>query len=73
MEASEEGRLMQSSSITFDKDNPSGSILSGAAAKDSEPLGFEPESNPMAQPAELPCGLGRGLCPADSDADSVGI
>ncbi len=50
VEASEKGRPGQSSSITFDKYNPSGSVLSGAAAKDSEPLGLEPTSNPMAQP-----------------------
>ncbi len=52
VEASAVGRPAQSSSITFDKDNPLGFALSGATAKDSELSGSEPDSNPTvtAQP-----------------------
>jgi hypothetical protein len=49
VEASAEGRQRQSSRITFDKDNPVGVVLSGAAEKDSELLGSEPNSN-LTQP-----------------------
>ncbi len=44
VEASAEGRQLQSSSITFDKDNPVGFVLSSAAEKDIELLGSEPNS-----------------------------
>ncbi len=47
VEANAVGRPAQSSRITFDKDNPTGSVLIGAAAKDSELAGTKPDSIPV--------------------------
>ena len=46
--ASANGGLMQSCRITFDKDNPVGFALRGAAVNESVPIGSEPGSDSTA-------------------------
>ena len=46
--ASANGGLAQSYRITFDKDNPVGFALRGAAVNESVPIGSEPGSDSMA-------------------------